>query len=720
MPTKQKDESKKGTWSDNLLDTQQLKDFNFVKQRIEQLKKTRQNVYGTNLEELWKDADKDYIPHKLSTKGRRVIVTDELKGLRGQVTELNKSDSWRSDISQPNPYVKLNIALAILIDRNPTGIFTAGSARFENTTNLFKQLYQRSWEIAKSKQQLKLFTYNLAKYGWACARTYPLLLKRKTKKLTEYNQEEPSKSQWEDVDSIEYNDVFRENLDPFNVWIDDMAKPNNPFTLRDWSWRKVYSWDIAEEEFGGYENWKYVNTGGNTQERVGIGATNKKYQEQNLVEVYFYENRLKDLFMVLVNGVPVVIEPLPISDNAGNKKLSCWQTYWTLRHAESPYGIGIYEAIRYDQVSLDTIRNMTIDQLKLAIYKMFFHSGTGVLTETGNIKIEPGIGKQMTDPKSMNWLEVPGPGAESWKGIEMFKNDLNESSGITEPLMGTIVGKTAFELAQAKEAALKRLKGPLDNISEALEDEGYISVSLFQLLYSIPEVYEIAEPTKIEAYINEIKSDPDLYEDVNDEETGERKAIKAKVYREFPLNLEADEKGNLQETEKTQFFRAKPGLLKWEGVIKIKGQSVLTPSKQLDKALDLEMTNITIPLMGQVNQEKQMAQMTQQPFNLDDSTYGKTLKQILKMYEKDPQEWLPNSWLEQPQPEEQPLIVSQDNMLSLGNINPAEALLSPMLGAEQGQLEAEKLVPGGVRLNEKPQGIGGKIIGKLAQTFRRV
>ncbi len=721
MP-KQKDESKKGTFSLNLLDEQKQKDFSYVLNRIEQLKKTKQNVYGTNLEELGKYADKDYIPHKLSGKGRRTIVMDETTGIRGQgqFTELNKSDSWRSDNSQPNPYVKLNTALGILIDRNPTGIFSPGSQRYENSTTLIKQLYSRNWEIAKSKQQLKLFVYNLAKYGWAIARTYPLLLQRQVKKLVEYNQETPSKSKWEEVMTTEYNDIFRENLDPFNCWIDDMARPNNPFSVRDWAWRKVYSLDQAEEEFGNYENWKYVQKGGNTQERIGISVVSgqKKYQEQDLIEVYFYENRLKDLFVVVANGVPVIIEPLPIADNAGNKKLSCWQTYWTLRHAECPYGIGIYEAIRYDQSLLDKVRNMTIDQLVLSIYKMFFHQGTSTLTETGDIQIKPGIGKQMLNPKDINWLDVPGPGQEAWKGIEMFKNDLNETSGITESLMGTIVGKTAFETAQAKEAALKRLKGPLDNISEALEEDGYITVSLIQLLYSIPEVVAIADPAKIEAYLQEIKSDEELYQRT-DTENGESK-FEAKIYREFPLNLESDEKGNLQETEKTQFFRAKPGLLKWEGIIKIKGQSVLTPSKQLDKALDLEMTNITIPLMGQIAQEAQMAMMTGGQFNLDDSVYGKTLKQILKIYEKDPQEWLPNSWLEQPEEQEQPLIVPQGMNPQLRQTNPVEALLPPAVGVQRGELEADKLVPGGVRMSERPQSLGGKIIGGLAKTFRRV
>ena len=144
---------------------------------------------------------------------------------------------------------------------------------------------------------------------------------------------------------------------------------------------------------------------------------------------------------------------------------------------------------------------------------------------------------------------MPGPGAEAWAGIEMFKKDIENASGVTAPLLGEITGKTAFEIAQAKEAALKRLKTPLENIADALEEDGYITVSLIQMLYSIPEVYKITDREKINAYLQEIQSDPELYE--YDEEGN----FYAKVYREFPMNLEKDEQGNFIESEETRFFR---------------------------------------------------------------------------------------------------------------------------------------------------------------------
>lgn len=613
-----------------LTDNEQ-KDFNFVQARILKLQEVRTNHYGKNLDQIWADADRDYVPHRLQTTGKKVIATDEDKGWRGSVVNLGSND-WQSDLSQANVYIKIQTALSILVDQNPSGVFSAANKKFEAATELMKQLYERSWEFAKSKAQLKLFIFNVAKYGWGTARTYPLRISRKVKSVIEWNEENPDQSKYEEKTVEVYNDIMRENLDPRNVWIDDMAKPNNPFSIKDWCWRKVYDLDTFKEEFAGYKNINQVMPGGVLDEVVGTQSVNvnkNTVDKGNQVEVYFYENLQKDMFVVVAQGrqgVPVVMEPLPISDNQGNKKLSLWQAYWTLRHAESPYGIGMYEAMRYDQAMLDRFRNMTIDQITLSIYKMFFYQGTGQLTETGDITISPGVGKQVLDPKNITFLQVPGPGQDSYQGIEMLQKDVNNASGITEPITGEITGKTAFELAQAKESALKRMKDPLDNILEALNTEGYITVSLIQLLYSIPETYEVSDPLLIEDYLKEIQGDPELYER---DEAGK---FIAKVFPEFPLNLEKDESDNLIQTNDTRFFRIKPKMLKWEGIINIKSESILSPSEQIDRALESEMYAKLTPWLA--DPRPNAAEL-----------FGKMAKELVKGYNKDPRDVLPDSWL---------------------------------------------------------------------------
>ena len=651
-------EAKKGSFSKDKLTEGQRKDYEFVLKRIGQLQETRKDHYGHDLDAIWSQADIDYIPHRLKATGKKVVATDETRGWRGSVVSLGSSD-WQSDLSQSNVYIKVQTALAILVDQNPSAVLTPTTKKYTATTEIIKQLYERSWEIAKSKGQLRLFVFNLAKYGWACARTYPLRVVRKVKVLKEYNAENPEESVYDEKEVVEYNDIARENLDPRNVWLDDMAKPNNQLSIKDWAWRKVYDMDEFKDIYGKYKRSELVQPGGNIEETITSGTT-KKVENENLVEVLFYENRQKDLFMVIANGVPIIIEPLPISDTKGVKRLSLWQAYWNLRHAESPYGVGIYESVRYDQSALDRIRNMSLDQLTLSIYKMFFYQGTQSLTETGDFKISPGVGKQVLDPKNVNWLDVPGPGQDAWMGIEMFRKDVDEASGITDPLLGQVTGKTAFEIAQAKESALKRMKNPLDNILDALNEEGYITISLMQILYSIAETYEITDPRLIEDYMNEIQSDPQLYERTPkmDDETGEMsETFTAKVYPEFPLNLDKDEKGNLTETQDTQFFRIKPDCLPWEGVINVKAQSLLSPSKQIEKAQELEMYSVLNPMMLQAAQERMLLIQSGQPAGIDALTSGKTIKSLITLYDKDPRDIIPDNWLVDPAAQAQSLFV---------------------------------------------------------------
>jgi len=670
---------------EKLIGKEKKNQYLWVKGRIKQLQEARRDVYGENIEKVWASADKACIPHAIRGKGRRVIAEDEDKGWRGRLTVLGKESDWQSDAAQPNAFIKIQTALSILVDKNPEGVFTPSSERFEKNNLLMQNLYHANWERAKSKQQLKLFIYNLAKYGWAIGRTYPLFIKRKVKNLVRYDQDNPEKSVWEEKEVIDYNDIYRENLDPWNAWIDDMATPNDQFSIRDWSWRKVYSWDAAKQEFGNYPMWKYVSPGGFTEEKVDSTANQKRYTEKNRVEVYFYENKPKDLYVVIANDIPIIVEPLPISDSEGHKYLSCWQTYWLLRHAESPYGIGIWEAIKEDQKIIDKIRNMTVDQLVLSIYKSFFYQGTQNLVNDAEIKIAPGRGKQIMSPRDMKWLEVSGPGAEAWKGLEVFSKDLEESSGITKPLAGEITGKTAFEIAQAKEAALQRLKMPLDNLTDALETDGYITVALIQILYSIPELYRIAEPEKIEEYLREIEGDKELYAR---DEAGN---FVAKVYKEIQLGLDRDEKGNLIETKDSRFFRIKPSGLRWEGIIRIKPQSIFVVSRELKKAMNLEFGSAVAELLPQ-----------------DPAIYSKLVKFLAENYDVDYEKIVPDSWLQEQTPQEQPLIVPKPT--------PEEMMMQAQGQAPMGQAPPGRISqarPRSVAPTQSPQSLTQKVMGQI-------
>ena len=86
-------EKTKKDFSESLLVGEQLEHYQYFKKRIQRLQNHRKNHYGINLDEIWMEADKAYIPHRLKTKGKRAVVTDE-ETLAQRVRELREY-GWR-------------------------------------------------------------------------------------------------------------------------------------------------------------------------------------------------------------------------------------------------------------------------------------------------------------------------------------------------------------------------------------------------------------------------------------------------------------------------------------------------------------------------------------------------------------------------------------------------------------------------------------------------
>jgi len=607
---------------------EELESFNFLTNRAKELMKSRKSVYGYDIEKLWRWADRDYRLEEIRSPGKKYF-DDEL----GWRTTIGKVDigsaGWQNRNSATNPFVKIQTALSILVDRIPDHELWSQNEKYEAQTQLMKALVQNNWGEAKSKSQLKLFVYNLAKYGFAVGRTYHRLVEREVRDLVEYNP--GGKSKYKKKMITDYDDVYRECLDPWNVWVDDMARPYDDLSCRDWMWRKVMSKDEFDARFGDMANSKYVQAKGGIEMVKNDNVAKKEMQEKKLIEVIFYENRPRDKFMVMANRVLIMDEPLPYD----HKQLSCWYTHWNLRHQETVYGVGLPEIMRQNKMMLEKVLNMTMDQLVLSIYKMFFYTGTDQLDGDGKIKIQPGVGKQVLDPK-ITWLDVPGPGAESWKGIEFLQKKLDEDSAISKTLEGEVTGKTAFEVAQAKESSLKRLKTPLWNVEQALQADGEMTISLIQQVYSIPKVEHLVDDDKIAEYIQEVDADPAFY-------FVDQEDFYAKRYREVQLTLEKNEFEQYIPTDGKNFFRILPKGLRWKGQIRIKPMSIISSSREIEKAQKLEMANLIVPLLAQ-------------PVEL----VMKSVKQILKIYNENPKDWLPDLWLQGGgEPERPDLFVSR-------------------------------------------------------------
>src|SRR3990167_1934120 len=297
---------------------------------------------------------------------------------------------------------------------------------------------------------------------------------------------------------FEYNDVYREKLDPYRTWIDDMTNLTDPFSMDDWYFEKDYSKDSFKRIFEIYDNAKYVEKGQayRTAETYNIENNKETVDRNDIITVGFYESKNKDLYSIFIPKQNIVLYFSPLPNDS--KKLSCWWTYWIERNPRTPYGIGLYEIIKHDKVLYDRLMNMSLDQMIMAIYPMLFYSGA----KQEDITISPGLIKQKLPGTTIEQVKVQYD-QRGFEGLKFIQERIDENTGITPTLQGEVQGKTLGEVLHAKDAALKRLNIPLTNIAQAIEDEAYISLSWMSQIYSTPEVLEFVDENELNEYQEE-------------------------------------------------------------------------------------------------------------------------------------------------------------------------------------------------------------------------
>ncbi len=625
-------------------------------------RKTQMQDFRTSLgiEKEWKEADIEYVPHELEFgTPRKRFETDQDTGLRSRMVPIgDQTQNWRSNNSAPTLLVKIQTAFSIIIDQNPEAMLTALQRKYEETTQLAYSLWKRNWSITDGKEVLKLFVFDLLKYGWGVGRSYPCKISYQKEVLTEYDSANPDKNKYETRELTWFNDVKRERLSPHRTWIDEQTKPYDVYSMNDCYYEMDYSYDDAKVEFGHYPNFEFVkpdsrvtNTDNGIQSKPATAEQDLNLSERNdIVTIGFYENRAKDLFVIWVPKDKIILNNCPLPNDDGY--ISLWQTPWILRSAESPYGISIWKIIKQDKELYDKYNNMTADQLVLSIMKFGFHTGTSGVLGDGIINIIPGQSKQITNGK-FDWMEIPGPGKDAWDGLNYQSKQIDGSSGITPTIEGELTGKTLGEIQLAREAALKRMKVPLDNIAWALEQDAYLTLSWMKQVYSTPEVKEFASEAEVTAYEQSMGVTHDeLFQ--RTDKAGEQVGITATFYPELSLNLE-ERNGKLFESEKSRFFQIGKDLpvkaLDWKGIFRVIPRSIIGTSEVILKQTKTEMANMLIPLFVQ-------------PPEL----VGKAAMQILKVNEEDPLDWLPESWLQllNKTPEEQQQQIQQEQPLFTG------------------------------------------------------
>ncbi len=638
---------------------EELKVWNKYQARKKELIDSRKNISGQNIDEMMRRFDKNYFNREAD------IPASEL-------------DPDQKPLSINNAFGKVQAALSILLDRNPKIVLNENLAKYSANRELIRGLAETSWKNTNSLGQFKLSVFNAAKRGWFAGRTF----NRKLIHEARFGKEIDAKGRiaYETQMVTKMDDIAYMNLDNHNVWFDEQARPEDMFSIRDAMHREVWFIDDVRRMFPekDFPNMKYVTEGGDIAERIDGDATSSdnigsssKENKKGMTELYFYENQYDDWFIVEINGVMVIWEPLP----QNHKRLSYACGYWNLRSAETIYGIGIVEEMERDETLIDRILNMTMRQLLISINPPGFYTGPEDL-ESENIKIKPGVFRKTLDPKNIQWLQVPPADMDRTFGVAIpwLESKEEQKTGITKRLEGEEVkaDNTAFEIGVSREASLKRLRLPLKSFQYALDWEFRNRIDLIKQTYSDFQVQHLANQEDIFKYLDEVKADPDFYFIENEGVAGEERFY-VKKFKEVGLNLEQTEKGVFVESDKNSFFKIKPQYLAWEGDVTVDMNSLLVQSEELERADTLRLANLLLPLFLQ-------------PIEIA----LKPAKQLLISFNKDPKKWLPQAWLNElegkPKPEqiEQKGQIPPDVQAMMDRNNPQ---------GQQGAMKAETVVP---------------------------
>lgn len=635
----------------NEVDTKEQQLSIFLEKRIEVLKKTKLDILnGFNFEQMMRRADAEYLPKDLLSKqnvSTLITVTDEevtSSNSNAKIVDISNEESkanWRSTVSEPTLLIKIQTALSILIDQNPEAILKASCEKYEKRSKIANAIWKRNWELNCSTEVLKLFVFDLCKYGFAVGHTVPRILKRDKEILTEIDTENPEKNKYKKIQIIEFNDIYREKLDLYRTWIDDKSNLMDKFSVNDWYFEKDYSKEDFDEEFGIYKNSSSVVGSTLVQSENGLNSATKT--RDDMITVGFYENKKKDLYCIWIPETKNIIYYSPLPNDDG--KLTLWFTHWILRDPRTIYGIGLFEILKNNKVMYDRFKNMTIDQLTMAIYPMIFFTGPPMDGEN-EIKVSPDKLIRKQAGTSIDQVKIQYD-ARGWEATSVLQNDMDEATGISKTLEGAVTGKTLGEVLHAKDSALKRLNIPLLNIANAIEQDAYITLSWTNQVYSIPEIMKFASSKELVEYEEENKTKAKSIKS-----SGEKGEIEAEFYKELDLNLDEDRDGTLIESPASRFFKLGDGTfplenIKWEGKVTIKAKSIISPNPELERQRKTELYNVVSPVVAQMASlwYKQVNPKTGEIFTPQGGkevalALYKPLNEILEIQDEKPENWI--------------------------------------------------------------------------------
>ena len=513
-------------------------------------------------------------------------------------------DDWQSNYFIPLTTSVIEQLLAEMIDQNPRPIILPRSREDKPKATVMRHIFDYTWEIADSDMELFDIIKDALIEGTAIGQEYYFKDRRIIKRPAGFEGKgKDRKVIYEDIDEVDYDDVYLESVKNDDFLVDPDARDLNrgAYKAKDCFRRYIMDIDDYRTFFVG-SNWDMFGNAGLV--KPGQGDTNyweyyKPPQNIDLgrqVEVLWYWARKpEDALVIVANDVVIRMGPNPYS----HKQLPFARAV-DIRRTHQFYGKGESELLDSVQEELNTYRRQLMDRAHLDIDKMAFVSRNETIDERDLIARPHGL-VSVEDPESIKFAEY----GDVPRSVEMLQSHLQSDAvrvtGVENRDQGLPTPSTATEAAILGEKTLKRVKMKLRTLEKGfLVDVGRLRVANIIQFYSQPKLERIVGPENSEKFRQQIEK-----LSMENKLVVENGQFFKKSYRDLRLqdkNLFIDEAGDVQERPQQgiSFFEATPDtfipMSRGGFDIRFEAGSTMPISKPLMQAKIVEMFDRLAPI----------------------------------------------------------------------------------------------------------------------------
>ena len=581
----------------------------------------RKNAHGERMENIWEGIKAEYLPDgSLENMFAKWTLNDDGTASATHLFAVDDDDE-RIDMKEPLVAIKVHTALSILTQRTPKVRWDSDNDEYESRVEVIDAMRNVDWQDQDSRAQYILMWFNYILYGTTFWRRYFRHEERQVHLPVSVDKTDDSVV-YEEQTVIDVDQTQGEALSPFEVLIDPSAQAFKPSTMRKVIYTKIYDFNTFERLFKGVAK-------KSDMEKV-MPTTVEGYEGDRWVKCEYYENKDLDLYYVVANDEEILKDHLP----QNHKDLSVMMAAWMPRKdTKNPYGLGPIEMMLPDKKQLDMFKSMTLTQLKFSIYKAIFYTGSLESEgESGDIKIRPDRAYKVTNPKDIQFFDMPGPGQDAYRGMDILRDSVDDSSGINKPLSGEVGSSTAFQTDLAKDAALARLFVPINNIIMLLEQDAALTFELQKQHYTMPDVEPLIDADDIELAFEELEKEKaagkptfDIF--IDTDEDGGVNVFKAQ-HRTAQLNVDQAGDGSFLPSRGKNEIVVTAKLFDWKGKIRVVQDALFSMTPTVERTRKMELYNLLIPLFGQPPQ-----------------LVAKVAQRIVRVYGEDPDDVLPEDWI---------------------------------------------------------------------------